>query len=184
MKNSRSNIIIKWNIKSSGHLSPTHKVQGKCTLVQSLRVHTGHTAHRGSTGIALPFHDHGTRRGWGVSIAPRPLFTPGKDPVLIVQKAGWAPGPVWTGAKNLAPTRIWCPDHPAHSQSLYRLSYPDHTNTQVAFKTGIGYRTCTSTDDGNRKNVDKVRKPVKIFCCLHIRMTAEELNMDQKTDKS
>jgi len=34
------------------------------------------------------------------------------------------------------------------------------------------------------KNVDKVRKPVKIFCCLHIRMRAEELNMDQETDKS
>ena len=34
---------------------------------------------------------------------PRPgLFTPGKDPVPIVQKAGWAPGPVWTGAENLA----------------------------------------------------------------------------------
>ena len=27
----------------------------------------------------------------------------GKDPVPIVQKAGWAPGPVWTGAENLAP---------------------------------------------------------------------------------
>jgi hypothetical protein len=25
------------------------------------------------------------------------------DPVPIVQEAGWAPGPVWTGAKNLAP---------------------------------------------------------------------------------
>jgi len=30
-------------------------------------------------------------------------FTPGKDPVPIVQEAGWAPGPVWTGAENLAP---------------------------------------------------------------------------------
>jgi len=33
---------------------------------------------------------------------PRPLFTPGKDLVPIVQEAGWAPGPVWTGAENLA----------------------------------------------------------------------------------
>ena len=24
---------------------------------------------------------------------PRPFFTPGKDPVPIVQEAGWAPGP-------------------------------------------------------------------------------------------
>ena len=27
----------------------------------------------------------------------------GKDAVPIVQEAGWAPGPVWTGAENLAP---------------------------------------------------------------------------------
>ena len=31
-------------------------------------------------------------------------FTSGKDPVPIVQEAGWAPGPVWIGAENLAPT--------------------------------------------------------------------------------
>ena len=53
-------------------------------------------------------------------------FTPGKDPVHIVQEAGWATGPVWTGAENLAPTRIRSPDRPAGSQSLYRLNYPAH----------------------------------------------------------
>ena len=57
---------------------------------------------------------------------PRPLFTPGKDPVPIVQEAGWAPGPVWTGAENLAPTGIRSPDRPGRSQSLYRLRYPAH----------------------------------------------------------
>ena len=56
---------------------------------------------------------------------PRPLFAPGKDPVPIVQEAGWALGPEWTGAENLAPTGIRSPDRPAHSQSLYRLSYLD-----------------------------------------------------------
>ena len=54
------------------------KVKVKCTLVHALRLCTGRTAHRGSRGIALPFHDLGTRRGWGVSFTPRPLFTPGK----------------------------------------------------------------------------------------------------------
>ena len=34
------------------------------------------------------------------------VSTPGKDPVPIVQEAGWASGPVWTGAENLAPTGI------------------------------------------------------------------------------
>ena len=49
---------------------------------------------------------------------------PGKDPVPIVQEAGWAPGPVWTGAENLAPpTGIRFPDRPARSESLYRLSF-------------------------------------------------------------
>jgi len=48
---------------------------------------TGRTAHRVSRGIALLFLDHGTRRGWGVSVTPRPLFTPGKEPVPIVQEA-------------------------------------------------------------------------------------------------
>jgi len=28
-------------------------------------------------------------------------FIPGKYPVSIVWEAGWAPGPVWTGAENL-----------------------------------------------------------------------------------
>ena len=40
-----------------------------------------------------------------------------------MQEAGWTPGPVWTGAENLAYTGIRSPDRPARSQSLYRLSY-------------------------------------------------------------
>ena len=87
---------------------------------------TGRTTHRGSRGISLLFLDHGTGRRWRVSVTPRPLFTPGKDQVQIVHEAGWAPGPVWTGAENLAPTGIRSSDRPARSQSLYRLSYPAH----------------------------------------------------------
>jgi len=84
-----------------------HKLRRvNCAPVHAPRLCTGHTAHRGSTGIALLFLDHGTRRGWGVNVTLRPLFTPGKDPVSIVQEAGWATGPVWTDAENLAPTAI------------------------------------------------------------------------------
>ena len=96
----------------------------KCTLVQALRLCTGRRAHSRSRGIALLFLDHGTRRWWGVSVTPRPLFTPGKDPVPVVQEAGWAPGPVWTGAGNLASTGIRSLDRAARNQSLYQLSYP------------------------------------------------------------
>ena len=77
-----------------------------------------------SRGTTLPFHDLSTSDGGGW-LAPRPgRFTPGKDPVPIVQKAGWATGPVWTGAENLASIEIRSPDRPASSESLYRLSYP------------------------------------------------------------
>jgi hypothetical protein len=62
-----------------------------------------------------------------VSSTPRPFFTSGKDPVPIVQEAGWAPGPVWTGGKS-RPNGIRSPDRPARSQLLYRLRYLEHTS--------------------------------------------------------
>jgi hypothetical protein len=85
---------------------------------------TGTEAHRGSRGIALPFLDHGTRRGRRVSVTPRPLFTHGKDPVAIVQEAWWAPGPVWTGAENFAPTGIRSPDRPARNSVAIPTELP------------------------------------------------------------
>jgi hypothetical protein len=108
----------------------------KCTLVQVLRLCTGRTAHRGSRGIALPFHYHGTRRWWGVTVTPRTLFTHWKNPVPIIKEAGWASGPVWTGAENIAPTGIRSPDRPPRSRSLYRLSYPAHKLTNIYISTG------------------------------------------------
>ena len=60
------------------------KAKVKCTLVQGLRLCTGRTAHRGSRGKTLLILNRATRRGWGVSVTPRPLFTPGKDPVPIM----------------------------------------------------------------------------------------------------
>ena len=41
-------------------------------------------SQRVGRGIALLFHDRGTRRGLVVSSTPRPHFTPGKDPVPIL----------------------------------------------------------------------------------------------------
>jgi hypothetical protein len=116
--------------------------RGSVHLIKNGKVHpcTGCMAHGGSRGIALLFLDHGTRRGWGVSIMPWPLFTPGEDPVPIVQEAGCAPGPVWTGAENLASTRIWSPDRPAHSQSLYRLCYPAHPCTWMGKKLQLYFQ--------------------------------------------
>ena len=75
--------------------------------------------------LALLFHDRGTRRGWVVNSTSRPHFTPGKDPVPIVQKAGWDRGAVWMDGKSRL-HRDSIPDRPARSQSLYQLSYPAH----------------------------------------------------------
>ena len=58
-------------------------------------------------------------------VGPGRTLPPGKDMVPIAQEAVWAPGPVWTGGKS-RPTRIRSSDHPARSQSLYRLNYPAH----------------------------------------------------------
>ena len=55
---------------------------------------------------------------------PRPHFTPGKDPVPIVQEAGWAPGPVWTDGKS-RPHRDSIPDRPAHSSVAIPTELPD-----------------------------------------------------------
>ena len=96
-------------------------VKGKVFLLQA------RCGPEGGRGIALLFHDRDTRRGWVVSSTPRPHFTTGKDPVPILQEAGWAPGPVWTGGKS-RPHRDSIPDRPARSQSLYQLSYPAHTS--------------------------------------------------------
>ena len=90
-------------------------------------------AQRVGRGIALLFHDRGTRRGLVVSSTPRPHFTPRKDPLPILQEAGWAPGPVWKGGKS-RPHWDSIPNRPARSQLLYRLSYPAHMSLKYCIK--------------------------------------------------
>ena len=65
------------------------------------------------------------RWGWVVKATPRKLYYRETDQLSVLQEAGWAPGPVWTGADNLAQAGIRFPDRPASSESLYRLSYLD-----------------------------------------------------------
>ena len=83
-------------------------------------------------GTAPPIRNLGTGRG-GRS-APRPgRFNPGKDTVPILKEAGWASGPVWTGARNLASTGIRSPDRPARSESLSRppVQQVPHQNSNI-----------------------------------------------------
>jgi hypothetical protein len=62
--------------------------------------------------------------GWVANATPRPLYPRKRDPLPTVYEVGWATGPVWAGAENLAATGIRSPDRPARSHSLSRLSYP------------------------------------------------------------
>ena len=89
--------LISQAVRFTPEIQSRYKGKVNFTLIQSLRICTGRNALRGSRGIALPFLDHGARRGLGISVTTRPLFTPGKDPVPNSQEAGWAPGPVLTG---------------------------------------------------------------------------------------
>jgi hypothetical protein len=66
--------------------------KSKCTLLQALRLCTGRTAHRGSRGIALPFHDHGTRRGEGSASRPGRSQTPGKTQYSFYMRLGGPQG--------------------------------------------------------------------------------------------
>ena len=80
--------------------------------------------------------------GWVVNATPQPLYPRERNQVPIVQEAGWAPGPVWTGAQNLDPTRSRFPDPPACGKSLYRLSYrgPLELGRERAQKNRIGQK--------------------------------------------
>jgi len=54
----------------------------------------------------------------------RLIYRRQRDPAPFVQEPGWASGPIWSGAENLAPTGIRSSGRTAGSVSLCRLSYP------------------------------------------------------------
>ena len=80
-------------------------------------------AQRVGRSIALLFHDRDTRSGWVVSSTSWPHFNPGKDPVPILQEAGWAPEPVWTGGKS-RPYRDSIEDRKARSSVTILTELP------------------------------------------------------------
>ena len=59
-------------------------------------------------------------------------------PLLVVYEAGWAPGPVWTGAESLPPL---------HRDSIPGLSTPQRISmptelSQPTIVCGTGYKIC------------------------------------------
>jgi len=90
-----------------------------------------------------------------VTSTPRPDFTPGKDPVPILQEAGCAPGPVWTGGKS-RPHRDSIPDRPARSSVAIPTELPDHpSNTTYCIKYAREYKKKNAVSE-SRPRVDGV----------------------------
>ena len=64
------------------------EIKVKWALVQALRLCTGRTAYRGSTGIALFFLDHATRRGERSASRPGRSLHPGKTRYPLYRRLG------------------------------------------------------------------------------------------------
>ena len=82
-----------------------------------------------------------------VSSTPRPHFTPGKDPVPILQEARWATGPAWTDAKS-RPHRDSIPDRPACSSDAIPTELPGPPfNCNYLIKTCVRLCNCIYSVD-------------------------------------
>ena len=92
------------------------KGKGKFTLEQATK------AQMGVDVQLYSFFNLSTR--WGRCSRPRPSrFTPGKSLCTFYRRLGGSQGHSGRVQKNLVPTAIQSPDHPAHSKSQYWLSY-------------------------------------------------------------
>jgi len=74
---------------------------------------------RGGVGFSSILSLTSALNGVGCQRYDPAALPPGKDPAPIVQEAGWASGPVWMVAENLAPVGIPSTDRSARSESLY-----------------------------------------------------------------
>jgi len=136
-------------------------------------------AQRVGRGIALLFHDRGTRRGWVVSSTPRPHFTAGKDPIPILQEAGWALGPIWTGGK-FRPHRDSIPDLPARSQSytnwatrpMYVCLYVRKSYNNEAEIISHRRTKFSLPGDQTRHICAPMHTPISVLCQLFVVLTS------------
>jgi len=81
-------------IEQRGSLGPTYK-KVNCTLVQALRLCTGHTAHRGSRGIAHSFLTTALEGSEGSVSRPSCSLPSGKTRYLLYRRLGGPQG--WSG---------------------------------------------------------------------------------------
>ena len=104
-----------------------HKAKVKVILVQALRLCTGPTAHRGSRGIAVLFHNQRHQKWVRVQRhAAAGLYPRGKTQYPLYRGLGGPQGRSGQVRKVSPPPRFDPRHRPARNQSLYRLSYPAH----------------------------------------------------------
>ena len=98
-----------------------------------------------------------------VSSTPRPHFTPGKDPVPILQEVGWAPGPVWTGRKS-RPHWDSIPDRLARSSVAIPTELPGpQSELQIALYSGVlGKTPCIFAYNYQRNRKALYRRLVQV----------------------
>jgi len=97
---------------------------------------------------------------WSAARLGRTL-SPGKDPVPILQEAGWAPGPVWTGGKS-RPHRDSIPDRPPRSSVTIPTELPGPRYSVLLF---VKYR-CKSIFTENLSNEEK--SYIYIYICVFV----------------
>ena len=83
-----------------------------------------------------------------VSSTPRPHFSPGKDPIPIVQETGWAPGSVWTDGKS-RPHRDSITDRPTRSSVTIATELPGPRYQYIPF---IYVREVAGSRSGERRS--------------------------------
>jgi len=70
---------------------------------------------------------------WVINVSTQPLYPRERDLVPILQEAGWAPRPVWTGAENIVspefnprtvqPVTSCCTDYAVPTHHYYYYYY-------------------------------------------------------------
>ena len=106
--------------------------QGRCGLLKGKgHPRTGHEGLDGEQWYSSTLYLTSALIGVGGQRHAPATLPSEKDPVPILQEAGWASGPVWTGAKNLTSTGIRSSDRSVRSESLYGLSYTGPNNELV-----------------------------------------------------
>jgi len=111
-----------------------------------------------------------------VSSTPRPHFIPGRDPVPIVQEAGWAPAPVCTGGKS-RPHRDSIPERPARSSVAIPTELPGariyiymHTHTHTYIHTYTHTYTHTHTHTHIHTHIHTYIKYIHMWLYIKIIM--------------